>query len=208
MRHDVGDAAGRLVGRQRAKERRILHRELRANMLAARAALEHAIFLGHHGVAAALGTGSRNRLHHANRERARRRGLAIVKIPEIAIVERTHGNGLGAINRGAAAHRKDKVNAVLADNLDALVHERIVRVRLHAAEFHVRDANSIEASLHAVDEARTHRRATTVMDQHLRAAILLDKRTAFIFAVHAEYKFRGAVEIEIFHIPSFFLFFA
>ena len=172
-------------------------------MLAARTALEHAVFLGHHGVAATFGTGRRNRLHHANRECCRRRGLAIVKIPEIAVVNRTHRNGLGTVNRRAAAHRQNKIDAIFTDNFNALVHKRIVRVRLHAAKLHMRNANSIEASLHSVNEAGANRRTATVVDEHLRAAILFDEFTAFAFAAHAEHEFRRAVEIKIVHIPSF-----
>ncbi len=196
VRHDVGDATGRLVWRQRAKQSRVLHRELRTNHVRANIALEHAVFLGHHGSATAFGTRGRNRLHHANRER--------IKIPEVAIVKGTHGDALGAIDRGAATNGKDEIYPVCTDRLDALVDERIARVRLNTAEFHVRDANSVERSLYAVNQAGAHCGTAAVMNEHLRAAILFDEFTAFLFAVHAEDEFRGAVEIEIFHIPSFF----
>ena len=204
VRHDVGNAASRLVRRQRAKQSRVLHREFRANHVRANIALEHAVFLGHHGSATAFGTRGRNRLHHANRERLRDRELMRIKIPEVAIVKGTHGDALGAIDRGAATNGKDEIYPVCTDRLDALVDERIARVRLNTAEFHVRDANSVERSLYAVNQAGAHCGSAAVMNEHLRAAILFNEFTAFLFAVHAEDEFRGAVEIEIFHIPSFF----
>ena len=203
MGNNVGNAASRLISRQRAKERRILHRKLRANHIATDIALKHAIFFSHHGSATAFGARSGNRLHHANRERLRDRQLFRIKIPEVAIVKATHGNALGAINRRATTDGQNKVNPIGAYHFDTLVNKRIARIRLHATEFHMGNSSSIERCLHAVNQTRTHRRAPTVMNQHLGAAILFNEFTAFIFAVLAEYEFRGAVEVEIIHVPSF-----
>ena len=71
-------------------------------------------------------------------------GSLAEEIPDIAIVGNAQGNGLGAVDGAAAAHRQNQVDVCLACDAQALANRGNLGVGAYAAELHVCDARGVE----------------------------------------------------------------
>ena len=93
--------------------------------------------VGDDGAAVHLGASAHHRQHATDRQDAQTgsRVLAseVIGFPRIAVEPRGSGHALGIVAHGAAAHREDEIDVVLAGEFATLIEFLHRRVRHHAA---------------------------------------------------------------------------
>ncbi len=199
VHHDVGASAGGLVVRQRHGELRVHDGEFGPGEVAAVTALDLALLFGDHGGVAHLAARGGEGQYHAQGQAGRGLALVVVEVPDVALVGHAVANGLGGVDRAAAAHGQQEVNALLLAQRDALVHQAQPRVRHRAAQRDIGDAGFIQRVRDLLQKPRAHHAAAAVVDQHLAAAEFPDQLRNPGLRVPAKDHLGGGVVLEIKH---------
>ena len=135
--HDVGAAAGSLVGRQSIGKLRVKQREFGIAVIGGETTLEHALVLGNYGGIAHFAACCSNGKHHADGSAASDGLFALIIIPDIALVGQTIANTLGAVDNAAPAHGQDEIHALGPAQLHTFLDFAQEGIGNHATQQHV-----------------------------------------------------------------------
>src|SRR5574344_1946930 len=193
MRHHIRDAACRLVLRKRVGELRIEYRKRGAQTFPGRGTLEKRAFLGDDRVAGSFGTGRGNGEDDAYRKRFPRHAPAFMEIPEVSVIDRSHGDGLRRVDHGAAAHRENEIDALFSAEVYAFVYRPASGIRTDTAEVDEADACGFERSAHAGQKPASFRGTAAEDKQRLARACIAYKFADLGFGALPEYETGGRV---------------
>ena len=199
MRVHIGDAASRLICRQGFGQLGIQDAKRRQQHRRGRLALEHRAILRDHRIGRGLGTGSRDGKHATDRQGPIGRTVAAVKVPHVTRITCAGSNGLRGIDNAAAAESKNKVNALVARQRNALVDRAQQWIGLHALKLNMVEQRTVERIEHARQQPRALDRATAKQHKHLGAAVMRDKPARLALGTMTEHKVCGQAVREILH---------
>ena len=200
MRHHVGCPGGRLICGKREREFRVHHGELGAQGIGrAQAELYKSFPFGYHAVARAFAPGGGNGEHNAHGQRMFYYLLSAEEVPEVAVVNRTGGNGLGCVDNRTAAHADNHVGLESACPVDTFVHLVVHGIGMYSAQHVKLETCGLERITRALKHSAAHSRAATVNHKSARTAVACGKFAGLHLDPAAEDVLRRAVKHEIFH---------
>ena len=210
MRHNIGNSASGLIRRKCKSEFRIEHREARTKSVAGNRPLELLLAERDDAVARSLAARRGNREDRPDRQRRgdRRHHLRVLAegmVREVAVIRRAESNRLRRVDDASAADGEDEVDLLLPAERNALPHERLARIGLHAPELDERDARIPKRRDDLVVDAGALDAPAAEMDEHLRAAELPHQHTDLRLGPAAEHELRRRTEFKVNHFPTPFL---
>ena len=199
MGDDIRNAAGRLIGGQRLGQGGIQDGKPGPVGFAAGPPLDHAFLFGDNRIRATFAARGGDGQHRSDGQRLLH-GLSFIEIPEIPVVNGSGGDGLGGVNRAAAADGQHEVDPFLPAKFDSLVNQPAPGIRPRAAQLHMGDARGLQGSLHPVKKPRANHGAAAIVQQRLVSAEALHQGAGLVFGFPAEGKIGRGVKSEIVHV--------
>ena len=202
VRHGVHNAVHHLVFRQTVCERRVKNGKAGKFPLAVIAVFLACGEICDNGGLVQLAARGRNGENDAERDTGFGALPVYIKLfPEVALRRCSHGDGLGAVDRAAAADGKNEVDLKLPAKLDALVHLFGARVRHDAGELIDALPRRAQRIKNAVIEAGALDAAAAIGEQDI-CAELAQLLRQMAHGVRAEVDAHGIIIHKIVHGSS------
>ena len=202
VRYGVDRAVGHLLARQRQRGLGVQRRDLREEGRAVGRIFLGGSLVGDHAAGVHLRAGGGQRERREERQSLADLGLAAEKVPDVALVHRPGGYGLGLVYNGAAPRRHYQVAAGRAGLRYAGLHVRERRVRLYAGMLRHRHAVPGEGFHYDVVDAVLIDAAAAVDEQRLLAGLRGLGPELGHHGLAEDYP-RGIYESEVLHRVSF-----
>ena len=202
---DVRNAGCRLIRRKRICALGVHHGELTAAQVACIAEFDVAVFVCYHTAVAHLATGCGYGKYGTYGHARLRYGPSQVEVPHVTVVSHTVSYCLCRVYYRASADGNDKVYALAATQVYALVHLGKTRIGHHAAQQDMLYACRRELTAHLIEKSRTARTFSAIMHKNLCTTMMPYQLCYFLFRLCSEHHFGGSVKTEIFHCVIFFM---
>ena len=187
VHHDVGDAAGHLIHRQRIGQLRVHDGKFGAVQIRGQAALAPGGKVGQHGGIAGLAARRGNREDDAHRQRRGRNALAAPVFPDVhGGVGGADGNGLGGVNGGAAAHGQNEIRLKFDGGADAVLRVVQGRIRFRASEGLVGQSRGIQQPADLLQQAAFLNAAAAIDDENAVSPVFADIVSGTALGILAE----------------------
>ena len=133
MRHYINDARCSVIGRHGVSVNRVQHGELRSEGLMSERQFPFRFIVRDDRAPVGLGTGCGEGQDYSGRQRGLLKlRFAKVKIPRIAVVNRSRRHPFARVNDAAPACRQNKIQTVLPNDLNPFSYARDPRIRFYA----------------------------------------------------------------------------
>ena len=199
MHHDVGGTGSGLVWWQRVGALRVHDGKLAPAEIAVHTPFQHALVMGNDAARRHLGTGGRDGQYDTYGQRCLRHGLSVPEVPHVALVGYAVGDGLRRVDDRSATDGQDEIDTLTAAETDALLHLRQQGIRHYPTQLHKVDIGLVEHLFHLIKKSVATGAATTVVDEHLRTAILSDQLRKLSLRLTSEHHPRRGIEIKVLH---------
>ena len=199
MYHDVGAAAGCLVGRQRIGKFRVHNSEFTVAVVGRKATLEHAVLVGDNAAVAHFAACCRDSQHSAERSAGGNLFFLSIIIPNISGVSQAVANALGAVDNTAAADCENKINVLLTAKLYALLNHGKLRIRHNASQQYVFQPCVLQAGADAVQQTAFLGAVTAEVYEYLVGTVVFTPFTCFIFGIFTEDYLCRCVNLKMIH---------
>ena len=198
MAHDVRRTRCRMPGVNRIGKGRIEIRNTRQNLIAGPAQFLLGLGIGNHGIGIHFRARRCNRQHNSNGKCLFHVHFSQNDIPGIALRFASCRNQLRAVNRGAAADRKNHVDVFLFCRGNAPLGFFQTRIRRNACTLDRFDARSMQCLHNRVKDAEALNAATTRDKQRLVAQGFHALGKVFLHRF-SEKNFRGNMKYKVMH---------
>ena len=146
-----------------------------------------------------LGTGGRDGQYDTYGQRCLRHSLSVPEIPHVTLIGYAVSDGLRRVDDRSATDGQDEIDTLTAAETDALLHLRQQGVGHYPTQLHKVNIRLMEHLFHTVEKAVATGAATSVVDEHLRAAILFDQLRKPGLRLTSEHHPRRGIEIKVLH---------
>ena len=160
--------------------------------------------VGYDAAVAHLAACGGNREHAAYRKPVRRNGLAVIEVPDIAVIEVSHAYGLAGVDDRASAYGQQEVDAFLAAERDSFVHHAQAGVGNHSSEGDILYSGSLETGLYPGEQPGPDGASPSVMHENPASAVFPNERGHLVLLAASQQHARRSIIVEIYHNQRIF----